>query len=243
MRKTDRDLYRLALLGILSCPALALCTGITSKVQINDSSDWWSMLNEKSREAFVRPQHREPAASNFQILGAELGEEVTKITSQLGPATVVERGDGAAGRSQVCYESADGLGNVHLIFERGEVNNSFYLFTGGDKWKGIELCVKSKRVFRGVSSASGLALGLPPEKVESILGDASSRTRDKLVYEFEVNKTISKEEFDELRKRFPDQSVKELHESYDKFTLTAHIEARFGASGLNYLVVSKSEVY
>lgn len=41
------------------------------------------MLNERSPEVIVEPQHREPAASNFQILGVELEEEFTKLASKL----------------------------------------------------------------------------------------------------------------------------------------------------------------
>jgi hypothetical protein len=210
---------------------------------MNDSSDWWSMLNERSPEVTLKPQHREPASSNFQILGVELEQGFTELAGKLGQARVVERGDGAAGRSQLCYESAGDSGAVHLIFEHGEINYSFYLFAGGANWKGDDLCLKSKRVSRGLKTASGLALGLTPNQLETILGGASSRTKDKLVYEFEVDKTTSTEQFEQLRKRFPDRTEKQLHESYDRFTLSVFVEARFDASGLNYLVVSKSEVY
>src|ERR1700682_5815786 len=219
MRKTIiHNGCHLTLLALLFCPAI--CTAVTSTVRINDSSDWWSMLNERSPEVILEPQHREPASSNFQILGVDLEQGFTELAAKLGQAKVVERGDGAAGRSQLCYESADDSGAVHLIFEHGEINHSFYLFAGGANWKGDELCLKSKRVSRGLKTASGLALGLTPNQLEAILGGASSRTKDKLLYEFQVDKTISAEEFKELRKRFPHQTDKELHESYDRFTLS-----------------------
>jgi hypothetical protein len=243
MRKTAlHDCCKLTLLALLFCPALAPSAGVTSTLRINDSSDWWSILNETSSPEFPKPQHREPAASNFQILDVKLEEEFTELAAKLGQATVVERGDGAAGRSQVCYGSADDSEGIHVIFEHGEINYSFYLFAGGAKWTGNELCVKSKRIFKGLRTASGLGLGQSPDEMEAILGKANIRSERGLVYEFEVSKTTSANELQELRKRFPNQTDEHLRENFDKFTLSVHIEARFNAGRLNYLVVSKSEV-
>ena len=77
-------------------------------------------------------QSREPSPSNFQILGLNLDDDIfSEAAAKLGKAPVVERGDASTGRSQVCYISPEERGTVHLVFEKGEVNEVFYLFVGG----------------------------------------------------------------------------------------------------------------
>jgi hypothetical protein len=77
----------------------------------------------------------------------------------LGKATVVERGDASTGRSQICYSSLGKQSKTYLMFEKGEVNDSFYLFKGGPDWKGSKLCTASNLVTTNLSTASGLRLG------------------------------------------------------------------------------------
>ena len=99
-------------------------------VYTSDNSDWWSHTRILKFDKKSVVQNREPSASNFQILGLDLGDDIfSKAEVKLGKAAIIERGDAAAGRSQVCYVSPEG--RIYLIFEKGEVSELFYLFRGG----------------------------------------------------------------------------------------------------------------
>ena len=59
-----------------------------------------------------------------------MGDDIFgKATAKFGPAPKVERGDGAAGRSQICYVSTEGKHSTHLIFER-ERSTRHFIFSG-----------------------------------------------------------------------------------------------------------------
>jgi hypothetical protein len=154
-----------------------------------DSSDWWSYTRqeelpiEQPRQS-IKFLSRKPAETNFHVAGITLGEkwDFSDVRSKFGKATEVQRGDAASGRDQICYLSS--TGNVHLIFELGEVDSLVYLFEGGPKWNGSELCASSKAVSEETSTASGLRLGLQPDQVKKILGEPSIATPKKLVYYF-----------------------------------------------------------
>src|SRR6266851_61027 len=236
-------LCRLLVLAFILWPLLIPQARKTLRVRLNDSSDWWSILNEKASEEFGDPQHREVSISNFVILSVALGEgQFEKAAAKLGKAPIVERGDGASGRSQACYVSGDGPRAVHLIFEQGEVDYSFYLFEGGATWTGREHCVKSNLISTGVKSSGGLRLGLSPSEVEAILGNPSRRRYDKLVYSLETKERLSAEELRKFRESFPNLSEKELRNRFDNLYASVYIEVRMVNSKVNYLVVSKSEV-
>ncbi len=236
-------LCHLVVLTFLLWPALIPQARKTLRVRLNDSSDWWSILNEKAAEEFGDPQHREVSTSNFEILGVALGEGQFEIAAaKLGKAAIVERGDAASARSQACYVSGDGPRAVHLIFEQGEVDYSFYLFEGGATWTGSEHCVKSNLILPGIKTSGGLGLGQSQSQVEAILGMPSGRRNDKLAYNLETKASLSAEELRKFRESFPNLSEKEVRDRVDNFYLSVYIEARFIDSKLNYLVVSKSEV-
>ena len=237
------------------CSALVLCmfvivgSAISQKSPVRlDSSDWWSYTRQEElplRE-HAQPitfQNREPAEANFQIGGITLGEkwDFSTIRSKFGEATEVERGDAASGRDQICYTSSSG--SVHLIFELGEVDSVLYLFEGGPKWNGSELCARSKVVSANTSTASGLRLGLRPQQVKAILGQPNIATPDNLVYYFEYRKKTSPETLIQLRKNYSDMSDAEFHQNFEYANGEAYIETRFSSGKLNYLAISKSETY
>lgn len=189
-------------------------------------------------------QNREPSSSNFQILGIELEEDVfSKAAAKLGKARIVDRGNASTGRSQVCYVSPEEQGRIHLVFERGEVNEVFYLFEGGADWKGSNLCIKSNLIAKNLSVASGLRLGKTPAEIRGILGKPSVIAADKLSYFFSVEKKTPAADFENLKQRYPELSEEELHRNYEFYSFGAYIEARFTSGKLTYLAVSKTEAY
>jgi hypothetical protein len=210
----------------------------------SDNSDWWSYTRRPEPDDEAISQKREVPAANFQILGFKLNDETfRKATAKLGKATVVERGDASTGRSQICYSSPGKQSKTYLIFEKGEVNDAYYLFIVGPDWKGSELCTESNLVTTNLSTASGLRLGQTNAQVRAILGKPSFVADDKIIYSLGVEKKTSAADFENLRQRNPQLSQDELHRSYDFYTLGVYIEARFLSGKLVYLAISKTESY
>jgi hypothetical protein len=186
-----------------------------------DDSDWWSLTRDVD-ESNIKPQKRVPAVSNFSILGVALGDpEYAQLVAKLGKAPIVDRGDAATGRFQVCYVSVGSSPGVYLIFEEGEVDYAFYLFSNGQHWNGSDFCSKSPLISSQLKTDSGLALGQTRSQVEAILGKPTAIRTDELIY------------LDSVLMKPADHS-----DSYDLWT---QIEARFSHGRLTYLGVLKSE--
>ncbi|HKW62602.1 MAG TPA: hypothetical protein VJN89_08670 [Candidatus Acidoferrum sp.] len=215
------------------------------QVRRGDNSDWWSQLGTNNPERETTAQNREPAPSSFTILDIQLGDDLlTKVAGKLGKAQIIQRGDASSGRTQVCYTSVqEHPSRIHLVFETGEVSDSFYLFADGPDWNGSDLCVKSKLVTENLSLASGLRLGQTPAQVEAILGKPSLIEGDKVMYSFVVEKKTPPADFKKLRQKYPELSEEEFRRNYESYSLGVNIEARFGHSRLNYLAVLKTETY
>ena len=206
-----------------------------------NNSDWWSLTRTDDE---VVPQEGDLQDSNFQILGFKLNDETFgKAKAKLGKATVVERGDASAGRSQICYSSPGKKSKTYLIFEKGEVNDAFYLFNIGPDWKGSEQCSESNLVTDNLSTGSGLHLGQTSAQVRALLGRPSFASDDKIVYFFSVEKKMPTAEFETLKKQNPEMTQDELHRKYDSYTLGVYIQARFLSDKLVYLGTSKTKSY
>jgi hypothetical protein len=228
--------------SLLPVPRAAAQSG--SPGYTRDNSDWWSSTRIPEFDDKLVVQNREPSASNFQILGLDLDDDIfSKAAAKLGKASIVDRGDGSTGRSQVCYVSPKEQGRIHLAFEKGEVNEVLYLFEGGPDWKGSDLCAKSNLITKNLSLASGLRLGQNPAEVRDILGKPSIVTPDKLIYFFSVEKKSTTADFENLKPRYPELSEEDLHRNYEFYMLGVYVEARFTSGKLTYLAVSKTEAY
>lgn len=210
----------LALSALLLCSAALAQRMMDHATSAGDNSDWWSLTRDNTGRN-IEPQKRVPTAANFSILGVALGDyQGVQLAAKLGKAPIVGRGDAATARAQACYVSVGSSPAVHLVFEQGEVDYAFYLFSSGLDWQRSNLCAKSPLISLNLKTGSGLALGQTPSQVEAILGKPTTVWRNRLIY------------FGVVR-------VKPKHsESYD---LTSYIEARFSDHGLNYLGVVKTE--
>lgn len=167
----------------------------------------------------------------------------TEATAKLGEAQIINRGDASAGRSQICYQSAKGSDNIHLIFESGEVTDSFYVFVGGPDWKGSDACARSTLITAGLSLASGIQLGQSPVSLKTILGKPNVVKGNKYIWSFGVEKKSTEKDLERVRKQHPELSDEDFHRDYDFFELSANIEARFSDSKLTYLAVSRAQTY
>jgi hypothetical protein len=223
---------------------LCLCLSASAKtVRMKDQSDWWSILNEKSRGPDIKPRNVDIDARTFEIAGLNLATlRSDNIIARLGRTPRISRGDASTSREQACYMSAaEDATPTYLVFEFGEDQSNFYLFADGAAWKGKNLCTRSKRVSKRLSTASGLRLGLNPEHFKAILGQADASAGDKLVYSREIKRKSSTQRFERQRKEYPEPlSDAQAHEKFDFYTLSVYIEAKFVDSKLSYLVVSKS---
>jgi len=207
-----------------------------------DDSDWWSGLNPKNAEPEVTIQERELASANFRVLGIGLSEKMfDQASSKLGKTKLVQRGDASAGREQACYVSSAGSENVFLIFEQGEVDFTFYLFSDPRGWKGMDRCTPSTLISRALATASGLHLGQSPAEVIRILGKPSRRTKDELVYSLHAKKKKSAEDLRMARKNNPNMSDADFHSNFDFYDLGVGIDVKFSGGQLTFLAISKSE--
>lgn len=186
--------------------------------------------------------HAEPY-SNFDIGGVKLNydELFQRVEYRFGETAEIDRGDAATARAQLCYTSPDR--REYLVFETGEVDLSFYLFAGGPGWNGSDHCAQTNLVSPRLRTGSGLGLGQSPSDVESILGKATTSSKNRLIYEAMVQKKTSDKDLARFRKRNPEMSDNEFHENYDFYTLSTHIEVRFLHSKSVYIGITKSEVY
>jgi len=234
--------------GVIGCvPAFSRQT--TSKqtqstVHLGDNSDWWSLTREDTDAERITFQERELSRGNFQILGINLDEGLfRRAEGKFGRATTVERGDASSARAQLCYVSIGEATSTYLIFETGEVNNTFYLFNAGPAWNGNDKCVATKVAISGASTISGLHLGLTPSQVIAILDKPTIRREDQLSYYLHVRKKTSEADLKRIRQQHREMSDKEFIDNYAFYDLTAMIVMRFKDSKLNYLAVSELETY
>ncbi len=213
-------------------------------VRLNDDTDWWSLNNPHSIQPDVdaKGSKKDITAGMFEIAGVVVGSgQFSKLAAKMGKAQIVERGDAAYGREQVCYVAAGGPAKVYLVFEYGEDQSEFYLFSDGATWTGQNLCVRTKLVSMSLETRSGLRLGLSRAKVELILGKADAVSDTSLVYSREVWKKTTPAQFATLRRDYPGHlSDPAAHKEFDYIPVDIYIEARFGKSGMNYLAVSRS---
>jgi transglutaminase-like putative cysteine protease len=238
----------LSLFVLLALPlsvAPSLRAQSTSRSYPGDNSDWWSVIRDGSRIEHLEPQRGEPAASNFQILGITLKYRglFQRIAERMGSADSIDRGDGSAARQQACYVSAKRSPKTYLIFESGEVQIAFYLFSGGRPWNGDARCAKSELITPSLATGSGLHLGMSRGQVQGVLGKPTTSSEDRLVYWDRVRKKTSEADLVWAREQYPKLDDIEFHQNFDYYNLSVYIEASFANSKLSYLAVERSETY
>lgn len=215
---------------------------------IKGNSDWWSILNESFRTPVRSPENRSFASSNLEIAGQSFHEgdffdlgnnPFGRITASLGKTRITERGDASTGRAQICYTSKSRPGTTYLIFETGETDLTFYLFSQGASWKGSDRCARSPFVSRSLTTGSGLRLGMTASQVEAILGKPTASIQGRLIYWGTTHRKTSQSVLNRLRKQNPKMSSAEFQKDFSQYDLTIYIEARFSAGKMTYLVVSE----
>jgi hypothetical protein len=227
----------LVLALLASAPATA-----GGPTRLDDDSDWWSLTRQPDVSTDdTKAQERGLDQTDFRLLGIPIDSEFEEIQAKLGTAAVVERGDAATGRQQLCYASRSG--RVHVVFESGEINRAFYVFEGGQDWLGIDRCSKSSRINRKVATGSGLKLGMSPAEVRAVLGEPTRTDENRIVYWLGYKVNTPDDVLTKFRNANPAMTDAELLANYGHLDVGVWIEARFLRSRLNYLAVSKEEVF
>jgi hypothetical protein len=211
-----------------------------------DDSDWFSRLtvDVDLSAPGTHTQHRELAPSTLEIESVKVGlGAISRAANEFGKATIVTRGDAAYSRIQACYVSNDS--HAYLIFEEdGEgFGGGFYLFSGGRQWHGSRFCSKLPLNSERIQTKSGLRLGLSRNDVEAILGRPSKASPNTLTYTLEVTKKASPSELARSRAQNPSLSDREIREDFGFYYVTSDVAAKFSASKLVYLAVTKYESY
>lgn len=211
--------------------------------RIDNDSDWWSILRTDTLPPGATVLKRKPPDSIFRVAGIELGatSEDKHISQTYGPAEQIERGDASTGRYQVCYASPSG--DLHLIFEFGEVESVAYLIAGSQPWDGESECVRTSAITPRLQTANGLTIGSKRERVRELLGVPSLSTPDRLYYVFEYSIKPTAAELRRLRKDNPQMSDAEFRSNFSDLDVTAIIDARFTGDELRYIAISRSETY
>ena len=242
---------RFAPTTVVSCFLLISATGTVTAysprripkdaVYLNDDSDWWSpgRLNgtqptgeeENQSEPLADKAPAQGDVDRFSVLGVRLAQHggiawLRDIETRLGKTTIVERGDGAAGREQLCYKSLAKSGDIKLIFEHNEIDYSLILFSGGCEWKGIEYCAESPWVTTALATPGGLNLGMTEGETESILGKPAYTKENRRWYEFEAHRFVTV-----------------LRDKPEDWVISGKLELMFSNHRLTCLAVSRSEVY
>lgn len=219
--------------------------GASGTRYLRDNSDWWSMLRSADSDQGIPLQEREPPPGNLRILGIDLVKEgqTSQVPSKLGAATTVQRGDAATSRAQMCYACEPDRGDVHLVFEEGEVSKSYYLFEDGPHWNGESYCASSKAVSADLKNEAGLGLGETRAQVTALLGKPSLDRPDRLVYVFSLRKKTPAAEFEASRQTHPELSESELEENFGYYDLWIEIDVRFHGSKSSYIGILWSATY
>ena len=236
------------ILGILILaflvPSLGFSQDTSKTVRLADRTDWWSVLNENFEWPNSKPKGDELAAANFEIAGVNLESDAPflNLSSKFGRAVSTVRSKGNNGREQFCYAAAQNPA-VRLVFEHGETNEAFYLFTEGQPWNGQALCAESAQVAPALRTRSGLGLGLPPTEVEQVLGKPDFSSPNRFIYYRDIEKQTRNDKLAQLRTEHSDLADKEFHDSYDSYDLELYIEVRFTDGKVSYIAVSRGESY
>jgi hypothetical protein len=225
---------------LVSVSAVSFAIQGSSMVQLDDNSDWWSITKSNDQQADLdKFQSREIADTNFNILGVDITKgALSQADTQLGDASIVSRSNASAGRGQKCYVSKD---KVFLIFEEGEVNSVFYLFSDFTPWNGVKLCARSATLSRAAATASGLQLGLTEQDVIKILGEPTVRRSNEFQYMLRFKKPTPPEKLDQLRNDNSGLSEKEFQDKFGSYEITVFIRVKFSHSKMEYLAISESE--
>ncbi len=228
---------------LLLCAILVFAVDKDEVKRLDDDSDLWSILNRSFTWSNVKAQNQDTDNTNLRILGVGVGEDQFDVAkSKLGKSVAVERGEAATWRHQVCYV-AEGKRNTFLIFERGEIDYSLYLFKGSATWNGSERCVTSELLSSRLKTDSGLQLGQTPAEIKAILGQPTAALADRLIYSHEIRKPTPEEQLSKLRQQNPEMTEAEFRENFRFCDVVVYIEARFIDSRLDYFVVSREQTY
>lgn len=152
--------------------------------------------NSKGRR--VAQSRRVPIAKHLEILGFTLGKSMlADVEAKLGKSAVGRCSPEQEASDEVCYLADNG--RIRVVFESG--------FSGG--WKVLDgykvivsnlerpcyrECPSASNVTGEVQTEGGLKLGLTREELIALLGTPKVNQRNKLTFQWDSRKPMTKEE-------------------------------------------------
>jgi hypothetical protein len=184
----------------------------------------------------------ELADEDLTILGLTIGRASLKdVETKLGLARSIQaHGDATASRT-ICYVSpADG---TVLEFGAGPMGGftdvtEFEIWSREAKFPNASACRPSTLVHRGISTKSGIRLGLTLDELNKIVGK-NPKARDSVAqYELLCRRKMTPEEI----KAFKTRNNWDVSAS-PYFDMVSTVEAHFAGSGASRIMIYKGESY
>jgi hypothetical protein len=134
---------------------------------------WPKFSWNKEESKSIGTHCTQPSAETRTILGLRIGQDAIESAEKVfGPSPLHQRGDAGDALEWRCWEAANGDGNT-LWLGAGEVYEELRIFGPEIAFPERGTCPKSKLVHAGLSTASGLRLGLTRQAIEKQVGAAS----------------------------------------------------------------------
>jgi hypothetical protein len=174
------------------------------------------------------------------ILGLTIGSASLKdVGAKLGQAQLLP-GDGSVTASRtICFVSpADG---TVLTFGAGPLGRfvdvtEFSIWSRAAKFPNVSACNPSKLVSRGLSTASGIRLGLSVSQMNNIIGKRATNQRAVMHYEMGCRRNMTPDEVERF-KRANNSNAPE----YPYFDVTSFVDAHFTSAGASRIDIAKFE--
>ncbi len=178
------------------------------------------------------------------ILGLTIGSASLKdVGAKLGQAQLLpDDGSGSVTASRsICFVSqADG---TVLTFGAGPIGGfvdvtEFSIWSREAKFPNVSACDPLKLVSRGLSTTSGIRLGLSLKQMNDIVGKRPTNQRAVMHYEMGCRRKWTPDEVERF-KRANNSDVSE----YPYFDVTSFVDVHFTSAGASRIDIAKFESY
>lgn len=174
------------------------------------------------------------------ILGLTIGSVSLKdVGANLGQAQLLP-GDGSVTASRtICFVSpADG---TVLTFAAGPLGGfvdltEFSIWSREAKFPNVSACNPSKLVSRGLSTTSGIRLGLSANQMNDIIGKRGTNQRAAIHYEMACRRKMTRDEVERFKR-----ANNSVAPEYPYFDVTSSVDVHFTSAGASRIDIAKVE--
>jgi hypothetical protein len=176
------------------------------------------------------------------ILGLTIGSASLKdVQAKLGGTPLLPRNGGASSSNTICFVSpTDG---TVLTFGAGPMGGfvdvtEFSIWSREAKFPNASACSPSKLVSHGLSTTSGIKLGLNDKQLSHIIGKRATARRTAMHYELWCRQKMTADEI----KRFKTANNWDVSD-LPYFDVTSVVDAYFPSVGASRIDIAKVESY